>query len=679
VSLAAGLSPLGTARAVSVVADFPAAADASAQEELLLLEWLRPIGDKLEQFNVPPQMAYLAWELGRWQRGLDECERRCAILLVLAASVQTHQGSTRLDLDEELPRLIRDLTGCEEAGALRQCQTAWALIGSGRLATIAGSSATDFKPLILVGKHLYLQKMLDLEDRFVAAISGRRHAQIQRWPESESEAALSDVLDRPSVARQGPIRLNDEQREAVRVALCNALTVISGGPGTGKTTIVLSILRVLRRLGVACEEVALAAPTGKAAKRLGDSIRAGREQIKKPAPADLDLAAVAEPRTLHRLLGFSPTTSTFRYHENNRLAERVLIVDESSMIDLALMERLVRSLRDDSRLILLGDADQLPSVEAGTVLRDLLLADEGLKDRGGRCVRLKQSHRMRADDADGANLLAVAHAFKDGMLPDFPSVLTGEAAVMERGSPGELTFHGVEFIDVSRDPDLLDDFLEHWTRECSSSGPDFEALATREYALERGAFAEADEKELKSLFEHRERSGILCASRVLPTGSDRINALLHQRYVQRLWAARAEKELLPGEPVMMQVNDYLRMIFNGDSGLILQVGDGERTRPMAVFRRSEGFAAFHLESLRSSLELSYAITVHKAQGSEFDRVAVILPDRDVPVNTREVLYTALTRARKSAVLLGSREILQQGIAKTIKRGSGIVEKLVPGC
>jgi len=408
-----------------------------------------------------------------------------------------------------------------------------------------------------------------------------------------------------------------------------------------------------------------------------DAIQEGLQGIADPIAADHTAATCPEPRTLHRLLGYSPSSGRFYHHENNRLAEKIVIVDEASMIDLALMERLVRSLRDDSRLILLGDAHQLPSVEAGAVLRDLLKVREEDPRAGPPAVILEKSHRMRADDPCGSNLLSVAHKIDQGETPRFDIERSGDDVVVQRGSVNKLKFEGVEFIATPAESTVLNDFLQRWEKEGGQAPPDLGKLVDHTYVHSGNEFSGDDQQKLRELFAYWGSFRVLCVTRVLPAGSDRINEWFHRRALDRLDWRPGDDRFLAGEPVMMQVNDYQRMIFNGDQGVILKVADRGwgRPAPMAVFRRSDGFTAFHLESLRSSLALSYAMTVHKAQGSEFDRVALFLPDRDLPINTREILYTALTRARKSAVILGARDIFEVGIKKTMERDSGIVEKL----
>ena len=188
--------------------------------------------------------------------------------------------------------------------------------------------AGDFKPLIVSGAYLYLQKMHDLEARFAASLRRRMSSSAPDWEEAKVRRVVSEVQDRPGLRAATPIALSPDQVAAVRVALRFRLAVISGGPGTGKTTIVVSILRALCRLGVDPAEMVLAAPTGKAAQRLGSTVRSELSAIAQPWPEDLALGKLADPLTLHSLLGYSRSTGRFLYHENNRLAGRVVVVDE---------------------------------------------------------------------------------------------------------------------------------------------------------------------------------------------------------------------------------------------------------------------------------------------------------------------------------------------------------------
>jgi exodeoxyribonuclease V alpha subunit len=684
------LSPLGTALTVVGNGSIP-------EPETVLLEWLRPVRENLKVcYNIEDEVGFLAWELARWQPGLELAERQALILLILSALVQVRLGSTRLalrngpgqalrlDLANQLLAGITPVPGFEPLDRARVAELTEKLLTSS--AGIAIGHAGSFKPLIIAGSYLYLQKMLQLEDRFVEVIRRRLSAPVQGWSEQQIDRAICDVLSRPVSHNTGSIVLENEQQEAVRAAVSYPMTIISGGPGTGKTTIIVSILRVLRRLGVTCEEIALAAPTGKAANRMGGAIRAGREGIADPAEADLDLANLGEPQTLHRLLGFSPRSGRFVHHENNRISERIVIVDEGSMVDLALMERLVRSLREDSRFILLGDSRQLPSVEAGAVLRDLLDLGDGSVGASAalRRILLTVSHRMRHEDDAGRNIFTIAQAIDRGVVPDFAASRTCDEAITERFSVRDITFRGVEFIRSREGSRVLDDFLIRWHREILGSLPNFDELVGREYSIDRGSFASDDQEHLQRLFAHWGRSRILCITRVLATGADQINSALHQQAITAFpqprlgatgFAPRRNSELIPGEPVMMTVNDYERKIFNGDQGLVVNVSERGRLTLMVVFPQPQGLVPFPAESLRPHLQHSYAMTVHKAQGSEFDRVAIIVPDRDLPINTREILYTALTRSRTSAVLVGRRDIFESGIARKISRESGIAEKL----
>ena len=297
---------------------------------------------------------------------------------------------------------------------------------------------------------------------------------------------------------------------------------------------------------------------------------------------------------------------------------------------------------------------------------------------------------MRREDDDGRNIFTVAQAIDAGTPVTFAPERTSDNVVVERATVSEIEFHGVEFVASPLGSSVIDQYLDRWHRAKLRSLANLDDLVNHSYAILEGGFGEDVQNRLRTLFAHWERFRILCVTRVSPTtGADRANAALHlraldqrssdQRKQDRLGFRRDEDdELIPGEPVMMQINDYHRMLFNGDQGLILCVSEGNRSRPMAVFPQGSGFAAFHLESLRPVLLHSYAMTVHKAQGSEFDCVSLILPDHDIPINTREILYTALTRGRSSVVIVGDTKIFEKGIAKTLSRDSGITAKLRSG-
>jgi exodeoxyribonuclease V alpha subunit len=247
--------------------------------------------------------------------------------------------------------------------------------------------------------------------------------------------------------------------------------------------------------------------------------------------------------------------------------------------------------------------------------------------------------------------------------------------VREVASAASVTFHGGEFLEVAEGSGILAGFLDLWHAEVVCNLADFDGLAGRVYAYQHDGFGETDRADLRRLFNHLDRARILCLTRVRATGADRINAALHRRAQVARPSGRGD-DLIAGEPVMMLRNDYGRMIYNGDQGLVLRVSEGGgRPALMVVFPREEGFVAYRTEALRPHLIHSYALTVHKAQGSEYDHVALVLPDADIPINAREILYTALTRARTSVTILGSREVFARGVARRIHRSSGLAEML----
>jgi exodeoxyribonuclease V alpha subunit len=525
-----------------------------------------------------------------------------------------------------------------------------------RASSLVSKDPSAYVPLIFDGEHLYLQRMLLLERRFADSF--------------EKKVSVAVPVDRTAVrealmqVRLHPLQLSPEQEAAVEKAAVDGFTVISGGPGTGKTSIVTALLRVLVRTGVEPEQIGLSAPTGKAANRLDEAIRKNLERIEEKDAADAELfARCPRAQTLHRLLGFSPKDATFRHHEDNRLAQRVLIVDESSMIDLVLMDQLLRSVRPDSRLVLLGDAEQLPSVEAGAVLRDIGAAE---RPKGRFTVKLEKSFRMDEGDPGGRAIMQAARAINAGD----PEALLEELRPVERAEA--LRFSGVELLEATGP--ALAPFLERFYRERLAAHRDWLRLTRHHYRFADGAFFAEDQADLEALLSHHGRFKLLAVTRERAfSGVSSLNQSIHRMVLHALKVPAAP--LLPGEPVMMLKNDYERGLFNGDQGAILSVIADGRPHPMAVFRTAAGFEPFHLQALKKDLAPAHAMTVHKSQGSEFDHVAIVLPDGELPILTRELLYTAVTRARRAVTIVGPRGPLLAAISRRVERHSGLAERI----
>jgi exodeoxyribonuclease V alpha subunit len=604
---------------------------------------------------------YLGWEIARSATALAPGEQRALAALAAACVLSIRSGSTRLPLEGDA-----FVTALGAVGGLEERATAERLLARARtrapedaVATVMGRPG-ERKPLIVDGPWLYAERMHALEERFCARIR-------ERIARSARGADNRSVTRAAAAVGSGPPPLTDEQKRAVREALAAPLTLITGGPGTGKTKTAVALLRAMGWLGLPMGELAIAAPTGKAAQRLADAISLGLAESRDLADAGLRAMAPL-PQTLHRLLGWSPSRGRFARHENDPLPYRVVIVDEASMIDLSMMDRLVRALRDGTRLVLLGDADQLPSVEAGAVFRDLCV--------GLGAVRLTTNLRV-AGDPSGRRIVAASAAVNAGATD-----ARFTEAVARRGSVDEVQFEGVEHLAL-RWSDAGEALLAQWWSARIASDDGFTQRAKRAYRWnhDASAFDANDGAELRSLFEHYARSRLLCATRIrgLATSAEAINDRLLTRL--RGGSARSRpwgraQALCAGALVSVQRNDYERGLYNGDQGIVIRVASetAEETELMAVFQRGAMFEVFPLDVLRD-LTPAFAMTVHKAQGSEFDHVAVILPDIDLPLLTRELLYTAMTRARRSVLLVGEEGLLARAVSRTVDRYSGVAARL----
>jgi exodeoxyribonuclease V alpha subunit len=424
----------------------------------------------------------------------------------------------------------------------------------------------------------------------------------------------------------------DEQRAAALAAVRRWTTVLTGGPGTGKTTTVAGFLALLAAQSDRPLRIALSAPTGKAAARLQEAVRTA---LGSPAFAG-HAEAVGEPvaQTLHRLLGWRRgSRNRFRHDRRNRLPHDVIVVDETSMVSLTMMARLVEAVRADCRLVFVGDPDQLASVEAGAVLADLV---DGLGARAAPVVStLQTSHRF------GREINRLAEAVRDGD-PD------RALALLAAGGDH------VELVDAA-DAEVLAGVRDRLVRH---------ALRLREAA------AAGDAAEAIAVLDHHR---LLCAHRDGPWGIGHWNRLVERALAEHTglpvgggWG----QEWYAGRPLLLTSNDYGLDLFNGDTGVVVASGDGVRAA-IAVPRGHRDLPTSRL----SDVETMHAMTVHKSQGSQAAEVTVLLPPDDSRLLTRELLYTALTRAERKVTVVATADAVRLAVQRPAQRASGLAARL----
>lgn len=341
------------------------------------------------------------------------------------------------------------------------------------------------------------------------------------------------------------------------------------------------------------------------------------------------------------------------------------------MIDLSMMDRLMRALPGDAQLVLLGDADQLPSVDAGAVFRDLCAAL--------RPVRLSRNLRVGLEPS-AQRIVSAAYAVNRGEVgSEFGD------CVVTRGDVTGVAFEGVEHLAAPW-ADVGDELLRRWWREQVASLDRFASRTGRTYRLSAGAFDTTESVELRALLDHHASLRILCATRTrgTSTSADAINERLVTKFRAGRPFAHARHQsslLMPGAPVVVERNDYERELFNGDQGVVVRAeSNAESNRQggdelVAVFRQGDSLRAFPADVL-AHLGPGLAMTVHKAQGSEFERIVLVLPDAELPLVTRELIYTAMTRARRSVLIVGRHELLVRAVSRRLERHSGVSERVI---
>ncbi|MGK5091214.1 exodeoxyribonuclease V subunit alpha [Deltaproteobacteria bacterium TL4] len=723
-------TPFGTAR-MKAVSEL--SGTCSGVAPLRLSPALQALFQYFNEAQLDDVYFYQTLDMIRWASITPESFQELGLMAVFLYLRQSWlNGSTCLYLEKDLPAVaqILEKTGFFIARDIPDLLLQM-LIQEG--SPLVGGEG-EFKPFILSreAQYLYHQNNFHDEGILVRYLEQRLRMNVPLPEPTETRQVLEEVLvTYPIMYGSQPLQLAKEQLLALLLALQSPLTIISGGPGTGKTSVVVSLLRTLSRLGLA-QKIALAAPTGRAAKRMAEAIEAGLTHIRdiENSPKDQRLLEnLREAQTLHRLLGYHPVTKRFRHHENYPLAMDVVVIDEASMIDLTLMSRLFRAVSPQrthffppARLILLGDVNQLPSVGAGSVLKDLVPLSLSLSPSqghelsqlapelsvlinqyttsstdlfSGKSAHLIQSFRQKAEDPSGKAILDIASLIhkassaeevSQGLFqpPIYPDSLIPLSSLAEN------RYEKVAFLEQQNTSKQIKTFVHQWISDFLLDNA-FLELIQQTYSL---ASFEQHWEDLRKLFEILNRFRILTLTRVLRTGSEAVNRIFPQLlFPQSRWTSQAFEAFYAGAPVMILENDYQNNLFNGDQGLFLKFEhpESKKIELKAVFPIEGAYQTFYDHQLKSH-QLAYAITVHKSQGSEYDHVAIILPPHSQNESlgesasesmsskadellSKEMLYTALTRAKKSVLILGPKETLIHAASRKINRYSGIKSML----
>ncbi len=658
------------------------------------------------------------WVERGWLRALDrafvaflhELEPETDPLVLLAAALTSHQlghGHVCLDLFETLkaPDFALSLPpeGDVQGGVLllpsQLLETLdgahWCkVLASSPLVALAAdpSETAQTRPLVLSSKRLYLRRYWTYERRIDAAL--RQRLMQQEPTPDDLPQRLNELFGGAEFAA-----VIDWQKLACAIATRSAFSIITGGPGTGKTTTVVRLLALLQAPAVEAGHplrIRLAAPTGKAAARLTESIS---QQVQSLQVAEAVRAAIpSDVTTVHRLLGSRPGTRHFRHHAGNCLPLDVLVVDEASMIDLEMMANLLDAMPAHARLVLLGDKDQLASVEPGAVLGDLCRDAEGgwynpqtrqwLESVSGESL---QGSGLR-EDRDGTHPLAqqvvmLRHSrrFGEGSgIGQLARRVNQQLADEARQLLAAGGYDDVYSLPLKGEHDLK---LERLLLEGHGNGPqgyrhylsvlrDQRPPSTR--PLEHSAWIDWAREVLQAFDTFQ----LLCAVRKGPWGVEGLN----QRITAALLKARlieSDQQWYEGRPVLMTRNDYGLGLMNGDIGIALKLPEREgaeigKTVLRVAFPRNdgEGGVRFVLPSRLNDVETVYAMTVHKSQGSEFAHTALILPDALNPVLTKELIYTGITRARYWFTLIEPRAgVFDEAVLRKVKRLSGLMLEL----
>lgn len=580
--------------------------------------------------------------------------------LALAAALVSHwrsNGHICLDLEEIAGTVFPDPPGEGVISIRLPALKGW--VRELKRSPVVGSPG-EFKPLILDAlNRLYLHRYWEYEQSLASEIRKRAAA----LPDESARAELGPKLQAVLPAETDG-SLNWQCVAAV-AALRRKLCVISGGPGTGKTHTLVLILALLLELEREQKlRIAVAAPTGKAAARIQDSIRSAKATLACSEAVKAQLPERAA--TIHRLLGYIPDSAYFRHNAENLLPYDVVAVDEASMVDLALMAKLFQAVAPSARVILLGDKDQLASVEAGAVLGEICSAG------GGDVFSAEFNQHFHA--LTGKDLpvgVQGGAALADCLVQLKKNYRFGEASAIYRLSNAVNGGHTEEALQIIRDSsgDGASDLVAKLLPRRAELK---QALRSRVIeGFSRFLKASDPLAALAALAGFR----VLCALRKGPFGVVGLNQMAEE-ILEEAGLIRRSGPWYAHRPIMITRNDYNLRLFNGDIGVVLP--DDTSGEPLAFFPGPENEVRKFLPLRLPEHQTAYALTVHKSQGSEFERLLLVLPDRESPVLSRELLYTGITRARKSVELWFEEKVFRAALSQRVRRASGLREALAGG-
>ncbi len=582
-------------------------------------------------------------------------ERNDPKLLLAASLVSRYRGDGHICIDlSEFAGNILELQGSEPL----VCPPLEAWLNVLYASPVVGRPG-DYQPLILDGTRLYLYRYWDYEKRLADALKNLAGITFGTFDEFHLKDSFNRIFPRGENDGETDI---DWRKIAAFASFRSGLCVISGGPGTGKTFAVARILALLieqnrdRQLNIA-----LTAPTGKAATRLQEAIKKAKaglncgESVKEAIP---DQAS-----TIHRLLGSIPNSPSFRFNAENPLPSDVVIIDEASMVDLALFSRLAQAIRTQSRLILLGDKDQLASVEAGSVLGDI--CDTGDIHRFSPSF-IEECRRATGEEIGDDVSSSSEAGMNDCIIQLHKSYRFSKASGIRAVSQAVNDGNGSQAIDLIRNKSF-DDI--HWKR---LPLPNRLPRHLGDWITERyTAYLKAsDPLEAFDLFNY---SRILCALREGPYGIHNLNVAI-EHILQKKGLINRSGRWYFGRPIMITKNDYNLRLYNGDIGITM-TDHKKGGEPSVFFTGLDGSVRSFSPLRLPEHETVYAMTVHKSQGSEFDEVLLVMPDRDTRVLTRELIYTAITRTKGSIQIWGKEDIFLKAIERRIQRSSGLRDAL----